>query len=75
MSLSRLLAGRKRESEVWEYFHYDDKTNKSSCLVKVGTDANKKVPCGLQLMGKNSTNLKVSLNELLNMLNNYLCKE
>ena len=66
MSLSRLLAGRKRESEVWEYFKYDDKTNKSACLVKVGSDVNTK-PCGLQLMGKNPTNLKVN-----NITFNYL---
>jgi len=44
MSLSRLLAGRKRESEVWQYFKYDDMTNKNSCLVKVGSDANT-MPC------------------------------
>ncbi len=58
MSLSRLLAGRKRESEVWQCFEYNDKTNKSSCLVKVESDGNNK-PCGLQLVGKNPTNLKV----------------
>jgi len=43
MSLSRLLAGLICEGEVWQYFEYDDKTNKSSCLVK---DVNAK-PCGL----------------------------
>jgi len=37
----------------------DDKTNKSSCLVKVGSDVSNK-PCGLQFMGKNPTNLKVN---------------
>ena len=37
----------------------DDKTNKSSCLVKVGSDVSTK-PCGLQLVGKNPTNLKVN---------------
>jgi len=42
MSLSRLLAGRKRESEVWQYFESNDKTNKSSCLVKVESDGNDK---------------------------------
>ena len=40
---------------MWQY---DDKTNKSSCLVKVGSDVNTK-PCGLQLVGKNPTNLKI----------------
>jgi len=68
MSLSRirLLAGRELESEVWQYFIYDDKTNKSSCLVKVGSDVNTK-PCGLQLVRRNPTNLKV--NNII--LNNY----
>ena len=40
----------------------DDKTNKSSCLVKVNTK-----PCELQLVGKNLTELKVN-----NIMLNYL---
>jgi len=46
MSLFWLLAGR------------NDKKNKSSCLVKVESDGNNK-PYGLQLVGKNQTNLRV----------------
>ena len=46
----------------------DDKTNK--CLVKVGSDVNTK-PCGLQLMGKNPTNLKIN-NIILNYLTSLL---
>jgi len=46
MSLSRLLAGRKREGEVWQYTlnNYNDKMNKRSCLVKVESDCYNK-PC------------------------------
>ena len=46
MKTSRLLAGL--EGEMWQYFEYDDKTNKSSCLVKVVSNVNAK-PCGLSL--------------------------
>jgi len=53
---------------VWQYFKYDDKTNKSLYLVKVGSDVKTK-PCGLQLVGKNLTNLKIGLN---NIILNYL---
>jgi len=53
---------------VWQYFKYDDKTNKSSHLVKVGSDVKTK-PCGLQLIGKNPANLKIGLN---NIILNYL---
>ena len=48
----------------------DDKTNKSSCLVKVGSDVNTKLR-GLQLVGKNPTNLKVN-NIILNYLTSLL---
>ena len=48
----------------------DDKTNKSSCLVKVESDINTK-PCGLQVVGKNPTNLKVN-NIVLNYLTSLL---
>ena len=40
--------------------------DKSSCLVKVGSDVSTK-PCGLQLVGKNPTNRKVN-----NIILNYL---
>ena len=51
---------------MWQSFQYDDKTNKSSCLVKVGSDVQTK-PCGLQLVGKNPTDLKIN-----NIILNYL---
>ena len=51
---------------MWQYFIYDDKTNKSSCLGKVESDVNTK-PCGLQFVGKNPTNLKIN-----NIILNYL---
>jgi len=42
--------------------------NKSSCLVKVGSDATTK-PCGLQLVGRNPTNLKTNnIRPILNYL-------
>jgi len=40
------------------YFKYDDKTNKSSCLVKVGSDVNTK-PC----VGPTEAHGKESLTE------------
>ena len=52
MSLSKLLAGRKRESCVWEYFEYIDKEDKSKCLV-VGKTNNK---CEATLSGRNPRN-------------------
>ena len=54
MSLSRLLAGRKRDSPVWKFFVYDQKTDKSKCLVQ---DINNEGVCGAFLAGKNSSNL------------------
>ena len=33
LSLSKLLAGRKRDSAVWEFFTYDQTTGKSTCNV------------------------------------------
>ena len=48
---------------MWQYLKYSDKTNKTLYLVKVGSDAKTK-PCGLQLVGKNVTNLKIGLNNI-----------
>lgn len=48
--------GRKRQSPIWDFFEYDEKRDKSKCLV-VETDE----ICGLLLKGKNPTNLKVHL--------------
>jgi hypothetical protein len=56
MSLAKLLAGRKRENGVWDFFEYDETKKKSVCMAKVSDDGK---TCGLQLAGKNPTNLKV----------------
>jgi len=50
----------------------DDKTNKSSCLVKVESDVRPNTkPCGLQVVEKNPTNLKAN-NIILNYLSSLL---
>ncbi|XP_065673895.1 uncharacterized protein LOC136090846 [Hydra vulgaris] len=54
MSLLRLLPGRRRDSPVWKFFVYDQKTDKSKCLVQ---DINNEGVCGAFLAGKNSSNL------------------
>jgi len=48
------------EGKCGSILNNDDKTNKSSCLVNVGSGVKTK-PCGQQLVRKNSTNLKVKL--------------
>ena len=58
------------KSKCGSILNNDDKTNKSSCLVNVGSDVSTK-PCGLQLAGKNPTNLKVN-NIILNYLTSLL---
>jgi len=70
MNVSRLLVWRKRESEVRQCFEYTDKTNKSSCLVKVESDCDNKSR-GLQLVGKNPINLRVKWNDLNIYLRRY----
>nr|XP_047132568.1 uncharacterized protein LOC124811260 [Hydra vulgaris] len=57
MSLSKLFAGRKRNSSVWKWFKYDASSDKSVCLVLLD---GKKV-CNTKLCGKNPTNLKLHL--------------
>ena len=57
MSLSKLLAGRKRESGVWKWFIYNEQKDKSVCQAAVDVDGTKK--CFAALAGKNPTNLKV----------------
>lgn len=49
--------GRKRQSPIWNYFKYDEETDKSKCLV---VESGCKI-CGVLLKGKNPTNLKVHL--------------
>ena len=55
MNLSKVFAGRKKESEVWNYFEYQADIDKSVCLVAM---ENNQI-CAVKLAGKNSTNLKV----------------
>lgn len=62
MSLSKLMAGRKRESGAWKWFDYDEKIDKTACLVKL---KNGKL-CTMLLSGKNSTNLKVNIPSIIN---------
>ena len=52
-SLSRVLAGRKRDSPVWDYFVFSHETDKSKCN-----------ECGSLLSGKNSTNLVAHLSRM-----------
>lgn len=56
-SLAKLLAGRKKDSSVWEFFVYDTSTNKSKCKAM----DSKKNECGIELCGKNPTNLSSHL--------------
>jgi len=57
MSLSKLLAGRKRVSRVWKWLVYSEQKDKSVCQAAVDVDGTKK--CFTALAGKNPTNLKV----------------
>lgn len=56
-----MLAGRKRDSPVWNFFSYDDSTGKSTCLVVEGDGSD---ACGVKLAGKNSSNLVAHLNRM-----------
>jgi len=56
-SLAKLLAGRKKDSPVWEFFVYDAIENKSKCKAL----DSKKSECGVELSGKNPTNLSSHL--------------
>jgi len=58
LSLSKLLAGRKRDSAVWEFFTYDQTTGKSTCNV---VENKAKTSCNIKLAGKNSSNLVAHL--------------
>ena len=52
-SLSRLLAGRKKDSPVWNYFVFSHETDKSKCN-----------ECGSLFSGKNSANLVAHLSRM-----------
>lgn len=53
-TLASLLAGRKKESPVWDFFKYCKETDKSVCNV---LDPKTEKSCGTALSGKNSSNL------------------
>lgn len=53
-----MLAGRKRDSFVWEWFEYDAATNKSICTV---TDSSSQKRCNTKLSGKNTSILVAHL--------------
>ena len=53
-SLVKQFSGRKRGSGVWQHFHFDEKVNKSRCLVTLP----KGKECGVLVATKNPTNLK-----------------
>ena len=57
------MAGRKRESGAWKLFDYDEKIDKTACLVKLKTGK----LCTMLLSGKNSTNLKVNIPSIINL--------
>src|ERR1043165_3545787 len=57
-TMSQMMAGRKRESPVWDLFQFDESSGKSLCLVQGPKDSK---PCGVALAGKNSSNLVAHL--------------
>jgi len=59
MSLSKLLAGRKEECAVWDYYKYDTVAAKSVCIDSVVVVTQKE--CGVRIAGKNSKNLMAHL--------------
>ncbi len=52
----KLFSGRQRELDVWTYFKFDEKSNRSICQVIV-----KEKICGFAVAKKNTTNLKTHL--------------
>jgi hypothetical protein len=60
-SLSRLQAGRKKESRVWDYFSYQPEAGKSKCVVVVPKGDKE---CGVILAGKNSTHMLAHLSRM-----------
>ena len=54
MSLVKLLAGRKRDRQLWNFFAYDAGCGMSSCTV---VDEKTKLECGAKITGKNTSNL------------------
>jgi hypothetical protein len=54
MSLSKTLAGRKRDSSIWDFYCFDENANKSTCLCSVSGETETAKTCGIKLTGKNS---------------------
>jgi len=53
-SLIQQFSGRKRASCVWRYFKYDEKQDKSRCIVVSSNGS----ACDVLVATKNATNLK-----------------
>ena len=53
----KMFSGRKRESEVWKHFTYDQQSRKSRCNVVVEKERH----CGMLIAGKYPTILKSHL--------------
>jgi hypothetical protein len=70
-SLAQLLAGRKRDSPVWEYFVYDVACDKSICKV---TESDKP-SCNITLARKNSSNLVSHLRRVHSDAYNRYCEK
>jgi hypothetical protein len=51
MSLSKTLAGRKRDSSVWDFYCFDERANKT-CLCSVGGETDTTKTYGIKLTGK-----------------------
>lgn len=51
-----MAGGRKRQSPFWDYFEFNSETGKSKCIVTLNNTL-----CGVEIKGKNPTNLKVHL--------------
>jgi len=53
-SLIHMFCGRKRASDVWKYFLYDEQKRRSVCQIEL---SNRKT-CSVSVATKNPTNLK-----------------
>lgn len=59
MATDSATVGRPKKSPVWDYFHYDQATGKSTCEIVTSKETN--AVCGRAIAGKFSTNLKLHL--------------
>jgi hypothetical protein len=53
-SFQKMFCGRKRGSEVWKYFSYNEQKRKSTCVVALADGR----LCNASVASKNPTNLK-----------------